>query len=396
MARRAFSRAIIIVMDGVGVGALPDAAAYGDVGANTLSHVARSTSVRIPFLSRLGLFQLVPELQDQGASGPLTGAYGKMKECSPGKDSTTGHWEMAGVVLEKAFRTYPKGFPEELMVEFEKRIGREILGNKAASGTVIIQELGEEHLASGAPIVYTSADSVFQIAAHESMVPVEQLYDWCRIAYELAVVRYGVARIIARPFTGGGAGDFVRTHRRKDFVPRPPRPTVLDLMAEQGQKVFAIGKIEDIFAGSGISEAVHTKSNAQGIAETIAAMERSSDHSLVFTNLVDFDQLYGHRNDVAGFARALEELDGSIPELLERAGDQDLVLVTADHGCDPTTSGTDHSREYVPLLAAGRQVGAGVELGVRATFADLGQTLADNFGVGPLPVGRSFLPELLG
>ena len=379
-------------MDGVGVGELPDAGDYGDQGANTVAHIAASHSLSIPFLASLGMSELVPAVT---SGGSLRGAFGKMNERSPGKDSTTGHWEMAGIVLEKAFRTYPHGFPSEVIAEFEKRIGRQILGNRAASGTVIIQELGEEHRRTGKPIVYTSADSVFQIAVHEEVVALDELYDMCQEAFDLVVKDYGIARIIARPFVGDRPGSFVRTHRRRDFVPKPPRPTLLDRMAEQGLGVLGVGKIEDLFAGSGISEAVHTESNAHGIAETLKAMQ-TSGADLIFTNLVDFDQQFGHRNDVAGFAGALEELDRALPALIQEAQEGDLFLLTGDHGCDPTTASTDHSREYVPLLAAGRRVRAGANLGTRGSFADLGQTLAENYGVGPLPAGESFLNQLAG
>ena len=391
MTRRAFSRAIVIVMDGVGVGELPDAGDYGDRGTNTVAHIATSQSLNIPSLASLGLAKLVPELR---APESLSGAFGKMNQASPGKDSTTGHWEMAGIVLEKAFRTYPTGFPSELIAEFEKRIGRDSLGNRAASGTVIIQELGEVHQKTGKPIVYTSADSVFQIAAHEETIPVDELYKMCQIAFDLVVKDYGVARIIARPFLGDRAGSFARTPRRRDFVPKPPRPTLLDRLAEHDLRVFGVGKIEDLFAGSGVAEAVHTESNAHGMAETIKAMKQSNA-DFIFTNLVDFDQQYGHRNDVSGFARALEELDKSLPELMAGARDDDLVLLTADHGCDPTTPSTDHSREYVPLLAVGKGVRAGADLGIRDSFADLGQSLAENYGLSSLDAGESFLQELL-
>ena len=378
-------------MDGVGVGELPDAADYGDRGTNTVAHIATSQTLNIPFLASLGLAKLVPELPSPES---LSGAFGKMNEASPGKDSTTGHWEMAGIVLENAFRTYPTGFPSELIAEFEKRIGRETLGNRAASGTVIIQELGEEHRKTGKPIVYTSADSVFQIAAHEETIPVDELYKMCQVAFGLAVKDYGVARIIARPFLGDRPGSFARTPRRRDFVPKPPRPTLLDRMAEHDLRVFGVGKIEDLFAGSGVAEAVHTESNAHGMAETIKAMKQSNA-DFIFTNLVDFDEQYGHRNDVTGFARALEELDQCLPELMAGAREDDLVLLTADHGCDPTTPSTDHSREYVPLLAAGKGVRAGADLGTRGSFADLGESLAENYGLGSLGAGVSFLRELV-
>ena len=373
------------------MGELPDADDYGDRGTNTVAHIATSHTLNIPYLASLGLAKLVPELP---APDSLKGAFGKMNEASPGKDSTTGHWEMAGIVLEKAFRTYPEGFPNELIAKFEERIGRGTLGNRAASGTVIIQELGEVHRRTKKPIVYTSADSVFQIATHEEVVPTDELYKMCQIAFDLAVKDYGVARIIARPFLGDEAGSFARTPRRRDFVPKAPRPTLLDRLAEHGLRVFGVGKIDDLFAGSGVSDAVHTESNAHGIAETIKAM-KDSDADFIFTNLVDFDQQYGHRNDVPGFARALEELDQSLPELMAGAREDDVVLLTADHGCDPTTPSTDHSREYVPLLAAGHRVRAGANIGIRASFADLGQSLAENYGVGPLGAGESFLQELL-
>ena len=391
MAHPAFSRAVVIVMDGVGVGELPDAADYGDQGANTVAHIAASQSLSIPFLASLGMSELIPAVT---SGGSLRGAFGKMNERSPGKDSTTGHWEMAGIVLEKPFRTYPQGFPAEVIAEFEKRIGRGTLGNLAASGTVIIQELGEEHRRTGKPIVYTSADSVFQIAVHEDVIPIEELYRMCQVAFDLVVADYGVARIIARPFVGERSGSFVRTPRRRDFVPKPPRPTLLDRMAEHDLGVFGVGKIEDLFAGSGVSEAVHTESNAHGLAETLKAMQTSTA-ALIFTNLVDFDQQFGHRNDPAGFAKALEELDRTLPALVQEAKEGDLFLLTGDHGCDPTTPSTDHSREYVPLLAAGRRVRAGANLGVRGSFADLGQTLAENFGVGQLEAGESFLAQLV-
>ena len=378
-------------MDGVGVGELPDAADYGDQGANTVAHIAASQSLSIPFLASLGMSELIPAVT---SGGSLRGAFGKMNERSPGKDSTTGHWEMAGIVLEKPFRTYPQGFPAEVIAEFEKRIGRGTLGNLAASGTVIIQELGEEHRRTGKPIVYTSADSVFQIAVHEDVIPIEELYRMCQVAFDLVVADYGVARIIARPFVGERSGSFVRTPRRRDFVPKPPRPTLLDRMAEHDLGVFGVGKIEDLFAGSGVSEAVHTESNAHGLAETLKAMQTSTA-ALIFTNLVDFDQQFGHRNDPAGFAKALEELDRTLPALVQEAKEGDLFLLTGDHGCDPTTPSTDHSREYVPLLAAGRRVRAGANLGVRGSFADLGQTLAENFGVGQLEAGESFLAQLV-
>jgi phosphopentomutase len=387
-----FRRAVVVVCDGLGVGEAPDAAAFGDQGADTLGHVLASRDVRVPNLRRLGLCHLTPSWTAGRAERPQ-GAFGKMAEQSAGKDTATGHWEMMGLVTPRPFRVYLEGFPEPLMRAFEERIGRKTLGNKAASGTEILKELGEEHLRTGWPIVYTSGDSVFQIAAHEDLVPPEELYRWCRIAYELACLQYGVLRVIARPFVGKDAASFKRTPNRRDFPVPPAGETLLDRLAAREWPVFGVGKIEDIFTGRGVSAAVHTRSDADGIDQTLDGLRRF-DRGLVFTNLVDFDTLYGHRNDVAGFARNLELLDARIPELLAALREDDLFLLTADHGCDPSDVSTDHTREHVPLLAAGPRVKPGTDLGVRATFADLGATLAENFGVGPLPAGTSFLRDL--
>jgi phosphopentomutase len=387
-----FRRAVVVVCDGLGVGAAPDAAAFGDEGSDTLGHVLASRDVRIPHLRALGLGNLPPSFS--GARHPRPdGAFGKMAERSAGKDTATGHWEMTGLVTETPFKTYPDGFPAELIRAFEERIGRRVLGNQAASGTEILKELGEEHVRTGRPIVYTSQDSVFQIAAHERVIPPEELYRDCRIAYEIACLQFGVCRVIARPFVGSRADDFKRTPNRRDFPVPPGGVTLLDRLAEKGLPVFGVGKIEDIFTGRGVSAAVHTTSDADGVDQTLRAMREQAE-GLIFTNLVDFDTLYGHRNDVAGYARNLEQLDARIPEVLGALAERDVFMLTADHGCDPSDTSTDHTREHVPLLVRGPSVRAGRDLGVRSTFADLGQTLADNFGLPPLAAGTSFLEQL--
>jgi phosphopentomutase len=387
-----FRRAVVVVCDGLGVGEAPDAAAFGDVGSDTLGHVLASGDVRIPNLRALGLGNLTPSFDGARQARP-DGAFGKMAERSAGKDTATGHWEMAGLVTTTPFRTFPQGFPPALIEPFEQRIGRKVLGNKAASGTEILKELGDEHLRTGRPIVYTSQDSVFQIAAHEDLIPPDALYGICRVAYEIACVQFGVCRVIARPFVGRTREDFKRTPNRRDFPVPPGGVTLLDRLAEKGLPVFGVGKIEDIFTGRGLSGAVHTRSDSDGVDQTLKAM-REVAQGLIFTNLVDFDTLYGHRNDVAGYARNLEALDARIPEVLGALGPDDVFLMTADHGCDPSDTSTDHTREHVPLLVRGPGVRPGVALGVRSTFADLGQTLADNFGVEPLGVGTSFLKDL--
>jgi len=387
-----FRRAVVVVCDGLGVGEAPDAAAFGDVGSDTLGHVLSSREVRIPHLQALGLGNLPPSFD--GARNPRPdGAWGKMAEKSAGKDTATGHWEIAGLVTETPFRTYPGGFPAEAVAAFEDRIGRKVLGNKAASGTEILKELGEEHLRTGRPILYTSGDSVFQVAAHEDVIPPEELYRICRAGYEVACLGYGVCRVIARPFVGETSSDFKRTPNRRDFPVPPHGDTLLDRMSRRGLPVFGVGKIEDIFTGRGVSAAVHTRSDADGVDHTLRAM-KEIDRGLVFTNLVDFDTLYGHRNDVPGFAANLEALDARIPEILAALREDDVFVLTADHGCDPADVSTDHTRENVPLLVRGPRVRPGRDLGLRASFADLGATLADNFGVGPLGAGASFLGAL--
>ncbi len=385
-------RVILIVIDSVGIGELPDARDYGDTGSDTLGNIARQIPLAVPNLRVLGLARVAAINRITPEPDPA-GAFGRMAEASPGKDSVTGHWELMGLVLERPFPVFPNGFPSELIDEFERRIGRKTLANKAASGTAIIEELGAEHMRTGKPIVYTSADSVFQIAAHEDVVPVEDLYRWCEIAYELAGIGMGVGRVIARPFIGA-PGAFRRTANRRDFALVPLAPTLLDRLTAAGLPVVAIGKIEDLFAGRGISSATHTASDEQGMDEVLRAMT-TTPRGLIFANLVDFDTVYGHRNDVAGYAANLERFDARLGALVPRLGPGDLLVVTADHGNDPTTPSTDHAREYVPVFLAGAGVRAGVDLGTRQTFADLGQTLADLFGVGPLPSGTSFLPEIM-
>lgn len=383
-------RVILLVMDSVGIGELPDASTYGDVGSNTVGNIAAAVGVHVPTLRSLGLAELV----DLGGARPVPrGAFGRMAESSPGKDSVTGHWEIAGLVLDRPFPTFPDGFPPEVMAEFESRIGRSTLGNIAASGTAIIEDLGPEHVRTGRPIVYTSADSVFQIAAHESVISVEDLYAMCQVAFELVGRGHGVGRVIARPFVGE-SGAYRRTANRRDFALDPFRPTLLDALVAAGHAVVGIGKIEDLFAGRGLTRAVHTESDDHGM-DLVEAELDATPTGLIFANFVDFDTQYGHRNDVEGYAANLERFDTRLGALVPRLREDDLLFVTADHGNDPTTPSTDHSREYVPVLVTGGRVRAGLDLGTRETFADLGQTVASAFGVPPLAHGRSFLDGLL-
>jgi phosphopentomutase len=384
-----FDRVIWIVLDSVGIGELPDAAAYGDVGRDTLGHVARSRSLNLPNLVRLGLANIKP-LANLTPSPHPAGSYGKGATVSPGKDTTTGHWEMAGIWLEQAFPVYPHGFPSSLIEEFERQIGRRMLGNKPASGTEIIKELGEEHVRTGLPIVYTSGDSVFQIAAHEDVIPIAELYSLCEIARKLLDGPNRVGRVIARPFAGT-AGNFRRTERRHDYAVEPPRPMLLDVLAEAEVPVFGVGKIHDIYNGRGVHDYVTTKNNADGMAKLTEALAQRPKR-LIFANLVDFDMLYGHRKDVGGFARSLEEFDALLGPFLAGLRPSDLLLITADHGCDPdpVNPTTDHSREYVPILAYSPSMTSGENLGTRATLADMGQTVAENFGT-KIPHGTSFL-----
>lgn len=385
-------RVVLIVLDSVGVGALPDADQYGDEGSNTLGHIAESVPLRLPNLARMGIGNIIPLRGIEAVDRPLA-AYGKMGARAPGKDTTTGHWELAGLILERPFPVYPEGFPEEVIRAFEEAIGRKVLGNKPASGTAIIEELGEEHMRTGYPIVYTSADSVFQIAAHEEVIPVEELYRYCRLARELLKGEHSVGRVIARPFVGE-PGHFIRTDRRQDFSLEPPGPTLLDILSENGLPVLAVGKIKDIFAGRGITRWIHTHDNMDGIDKTCKFL-RESSHGLIFTNLVDFDMLYGHRNDVEGYAAALEAVDRRLPEVMEGLDGKDVLVITADHGCDPTTPSTDHSREYVPLLIYGRRIRP-VNVGLRFTLADLAATVADLLGVNYTLAGESFAELLKG
>ncbi len=387
-----FSRAIVIVLDSVGIGELPDAQLYEDQGSNTLGNIAAAVSLTIPNLAAMGLPKLVA-LKGVAVPASPTAAYGRMAERSAGKDSVTGHWELMGVVLERPFPTFPQGFPQDLITEFETRIGRPSIGNVVASGTAVIDELGPLHVETGYPIVYTSADSVFQIAAHEGIVPVPQLYKWCNIAYDLAVQGVGLGRVIARPFIGL-PGSFQRTANRHDYAMPPVAETLLDRLVAAGHHVSAVGKISDLFAGRGVSESHPTRSDEEGV-DRVEHLMTTQSRGLIFANLVDFDTMYGHRNDVAGYAGNLERFDARLPGLIAKLRDDDLLVITADHGNDPTTPSTDHSREHVPVLLYGGKVKAGTDLGTRTTFADLGQTLADIFGVGPLANGASFLSTVM-
>jgi len=386
-----FTRAIVIVMDSVGIGELPDADAYGDRGSNTLGNIARAVALRVPTLRMLGLDRLVALGGARPSNGPRA-AIGRMAEASAGKDSVTGHWEMMGIVLDRAFPTFPLGFSAGIIQEFSRLTGRGVLGNKAASGTTIVDELGQEHMRTGALIVYTSADSVFQIAAHEDIVPIAELYRACEIAYKLVGEGLGVGRVIARPFVGS-PGHFKRTANRHDYALPPSGETLLDRLKGMGAPVVAIGKIEDLFAGRGVTVAVHTASDSEGM-DAVERQMAQTDRGLIFANLVDFDTQFGHRNDIEGYARNLEAFDGRLATLLPKLRPDDLLVVTADHGNDPTTPSTDHSREYVPLLATGPRIRRGVDLGTRKTFADLGQSLSEVFGAGRLPHGTSFLAEI--
>lgn len=384
-----FPRVLWIVLDSLGIGAMPDADQYGDSGSDTLGNIARQRRLHLPNLCRWGLANIKP-VEGLAPAALPEAAFGMCALASPGKDTTTGHWEMAGIHLDVPFPTYPHGFPPELIARFEDAIGRRVLGNKAASGTEIIAELGEEHMRTGSPIVYTSADSVFQVAAHEDVIPLFELYKICETAREMLRGEHEVGRVIARPFTGE-PGAFTRTPNRRDFAVPPPKGMLLDQLEQAGVEVAAVGKIFEVFLARGIGLQEKTKNNADGMAKTLRLME-AFDSGLLWVNLVDFDQNYGHRNDVEGYARALEEVDAWLPQLEARLRPKDLVILTADHGCDPTTPSTDHSREYVPLLVRG---GRAVDLGLRATLSDIGQSVAENFGTS-IARGSSFLRDLLG
>lgn len=385
-----------VVIDSVGIGELPDAEAYGDLGSDTLGHIAdHEGGLALPNLRALGLGNIArpTPLLGCGPVGSPTGAFGKAVEQAHGKDTATGHWEFMGLVLDEPFQTFPDGFPDELIAKFLSAIGVDgALGNKAASGTVIIQELGQEHQRTGFPIVYTSADPVFQIAAHESVVPVETLYEWCEAAYEI-VIPAGLSRVIARPFIGEFP-DYTRTYNRKDFALAPPRRTFLNDLADHGIRTLGIGKIPSIYAHDGIHLERPTKGNADGIEATLGA-QRAREAEFVFTNLVDFDMLYGHRRNPAGYAQCLRDFDAKLPEIMAAMQEDDLLLIAADHGNDPTYRGTDHTREYIPVIAWSPSMSAGVDLGVRGTFADIGRTIVEYFGAHTqIPLGESFLGSL--
>jgi len=389
-----FGRVIIVVVDACGVGELPDADQYGDKGAATIPNVARAVGgLKMPNCQKLGLGQIVP-IDGVRPTIPTIGCFGKMTERAAGKDSTSGHWELAGVILAKPFPTFPDGFPQELVEKFEMAAGVKTIGNLAASGTEIIKKLGEQHLRTGAIILYTSADSVFQLAAHEALVPPARLYEICQIARDLLTGQYAVGRVIARPFVGK-AGNFERTANRKDFSLKPPSDTVLDLLAKSGRKVLAIGKIYDLFLGCGINERIKTANNGEVMRAVLNAVQNDQTHSLVFANCVDFDEKWGHRNDEKNFARALEEFDQDLGQLLPVLKDDDLLIITADHGCDPTIkTSTDHTREYVPLMVYGKKAKWGVNLGNRKTLADVACTIADNFKLMSRFRGDSFLKAI--
>ncbi len=386
----AFRRVIWIVLDSVGIGEMPDAAAYGDAGSDTLGNIAKQRLMNLPNFARLGLGNIKP-LRGIPAAAEPAGNYGRCTLASPGKDTTTGHWEMVGIHLDKPFPVHPNGFPQEWITEFEDKIGRHSLGNKAASGTEIIKELGEEHVRTGAPIVYTSADSVFQIAMHEDVIPLWEQYKICETAREMLRGDREVGRVIARPFEGE-PGHFTRTTNRKDFAVPPPKGMLLDQLADAKVNIHSIGKIFDVFLGRGIADYDKTKSNLDGMKKTLEALTETKS-GLIYVNLVDFDQLFGHRNDVEGYAKALEEADSWLPSLEAKLDTGDLVILTADHGCDPTTPSTDHSREYVPLLVFGPGAKRGVNLGLRATLSDIGQTVAEIFDV-KISKGQSFLAAI--
>lgn len=387
-----FDRIACIVLDSVGIGALPDAEAFGDAGAHTLGHIAEyKHGLHMPNFARLGLGNIEPIEGIQAVKHPEA-SIGKMAEVSAGKDTTTGHWELMGIYTEKAFKTYPHGFPDDLMTRFSERIGRGVLGNKPASGTAIIEELGQKHMETGDVIVYTSADSVFQIAAHEDVIPLDELYRICKVARELTLdPEHMVVRVIARPFVGK-PGAFKRTANRHDYSIKPPGPTVLDYLKDAGLDVIAIGKIADIYDGEGITHAIKTKDNMDGVDQLIDTLKQSFQ-GLAFLNMVDFDSKYGHRRDPEGYGRALEEADERLPEIIDALDKNDLLIITADHGNDPTHTGTDHTREYVPLFVYSPSQTRTTSLGIRETLSDVGATIADNFGVNS-PRGESFLGEI--
>ena len=384
-------RVFLIVLDSVGIGEMPDADEYGDAGSHTIAAAASSPSFSMPNMQKLGFFNIDGVDCREGSAAPA-GAFARLTERSKGKDTTIGHWEIAGLVSEQPLPTFPDGFPKELLDEFEKETGRKVLCNKPYSGTEVIKDFGEEHRKTGALIVYTSADSVFQIAAHEEIVPIEELYRYCEIARRLCTGKFGVGRVIARPFEG--EYPFSRTSRRHDYSLEPPKSTMLNYISGAGKEVLAVGKINDIFAGSGVTDMVRTVSNADGIDKTLSWMERDFN-GICFTNLVDYDMLYGHRNDVEGYAKALTSFDERLPQILAALKEEDILMITADHGCDPSTPSTDHSREYTPLVIAGAPVKAGINLGTRASFADIAASVLEYLEVPGETAGKSFMNEVL-
>lgn len=385
-------RVFLIVLDSYGIGELPDAADFGDVGSNTLRSITKSKEYDTPLMKEMGLFNIDGVNYVEGVEKPIAG-YGRLAEVSRGKDTTIGHWEIAGIVSERPLPTYPDGFPQDLLDEFSRRTGRGVLCNKPYSGTEVIKDFGEEHLNTGKLIVYTSADSVFQIAAHEDLIPIEELYHYCEIARELLQGEHGVGRVIARPFIGA-PGNFTRTPRRHDYSLIPPKTTMLDVLKDAGYVTRGVGKIYDIFAGKSISDTVRIQNNVDGMEKTIAIMDEDFK-GLCFVNLVDFDMVYGHRNDIDGYAKAATVFDKQLAQLIEKMRDSDIVMITADHGCDPGFKGTDHSREYVPFLVYGKDIKAGVNLGTRSSFADIAATIQDIFEVEQKTSGVSFKKEVM-
>ena len=387
-----FKRITVIILDGVGIGAAPDAAEYGDEGTNSIANVAEVLGgIALPNMGKLGLGNITP-IKGVPETDLPEGGYGKMQPISAGKDTMSGHWEMMGIYMPEPAPTYPEGFPDEIMDEFETQIGRETLANRPASGTEIIKELGEEHMRTGKPIIYTSADSVFQIAAHEAVIPVDELYEMSKTAREILKGIHAVGRVIARPFVGDSAENFTRTDRRRDFSRAPESDTVLDKLYAAGYDVWSVGKIDDIFVHRGITRKNHTLSNKESTQATLDLLEEDFN-GLLFVNLIEFDMIYGHRNDPQGYYNALKAFDDAVPEIKKRLSEDDLVIVSADHGVDPTTESTDHSREYVPLLVFGPKV-RGLDLGIRKTFADVGATITENFKLAPPEIGTSFLSDL--
>ncbi|WP_291572873.1 phosphopentomutase [Clostridium sp. UBA4548] len=379
----------LIVLDSVGIGALPDAKSYGDEGSNTLGNIAKAVKgFSLPNLEAMGLGNIDGMVGFDKNNNP-SGSYGKCAELSKGKDTITGHWEIAGVILETPLNTYPEGFPREIIEEFESKIGRKTLGNVVASGTAIIEDLGEEHMRTGYPIIYTSADSVFQIAAHEEIIPIPELYKMCEIAREMLVGDKMVGRVIARPFLGTNKGDFTRTSNRHDYAIEPFNKTMMEYISEANQSVMAVGKIKDIFTGKGVTDSITIKNNMDGVDKTLEFMKNDKT-GLIFSNLVDFDMKFGHRNDVEGYANALVEFDNRLPEIIEALGQEDILIITADHGCDPTTESTDHSREYIPVLVYGKNIKQNINIGTRQCFSDIGKTILELLNVENELVGKSF------